>query len=138
AAMVVTAQRTPRDRNAANGGDPTASSFATASQNAARRLAPDQAGDLAAIGALGTGIMPVTGGISVLGLGASQNSITLNGVAFAASDIPRDAATRVRVTTSSYDPSIGWFSGARTQVDLVPGDLFTTRTAHLTADAPAV
>ena len=73
----------------------------------------------------------------MLGLGNAQNSTTLNGLAFGAIDIPRDAATRVRVTSSSYDPTIGWFSGARTQVDLVPGDLFTSRTTHWTLDAPA-
>ncbi|HVT40822.1 MAG TPA: hypothetical protein VHE78_17415, partial [Gemmatimonadaceae bacterium] len=56
---------------------------------------------------------------------------------FGAADVPRDAFTRVRVTSSSYDPSIGWFSGARTQVDLVPGGLFTQRTGHATVDFPA-
>lgn len=136
-AVVVTAQRADRARDAALRTDVGASEVTTVPQNAARRLSPDQAGDLSAIAALGTGITPVAGGISVLGLGAGQNAVTLNGLAFGSSDVPRDAATRVRVTSSSYDPSIGWFSGARTQVDLLPGDLFTTRNGHLTVDAPA-
>ena len=136
-AVVVSAQRTQRDREA-RGQDPGSNEFSQFTPNANRRLDPDLAGDLASIAALGTGIMPVNGGISVLGLGAAQNSTTLNGMAFGATDVPRDAATRVRVTSSSYDPSIGWFSGARTQVDLVPGDLFTNRSGHLTFDAPAV
>jgi hypothetical protein len=134
--VVSTAKQPKPDRNTSNLADVGAAESNTVPQNAARRLPPDLAGDLAAIAAMTPGVMPTPGGISVLGLGPGQNSITLNGVAFAATDIPRDAATRVRVTTSSYDPSIGWFSGARTQVDLIPGDLFTTRSTHWTLDAP--
>jgi hypothetical protein len=107
-------------------------------QNAARRLGPDLAGDLAAIAAMIPGVALTPGGISVLGLPSSQNSITLGGLAFAGADVPRDAAMRIRVQTSSYDPSNGWFSGAQTAVDLAVGDQFTSRTTHLTADAPAL
>lgn len=111
---------------------------ATAPQNAARRLGPDLAGDLTAIAAMLPGVALTPGGISVLGLGSGQNAVTLNGLAFAGADIPRDAATRVRVQTSSYDPANGWFSGAQTAVDLTIGDQFTTRTTHWTVDAPAL
>jgi hypothetical protein len=110
----------------------------TIAQNAARRLAPDQAGDLTAIAAMLPGVALTPNGISVAGLAPSQNSITLGGLAFSGSDVPRDAVTRVRVQMSSYDPSIGWFSGAQTAADLVIGDQFTSRTGHLTADAPVL
>jgi hypothetical protein len=114
------------------------SESATVPQNAARRLGPDLAGDLTAIAGMLPGVALTPGGISVLGLPSSQNAITLGGLAFAGSDVPRDAATRVRVQTSSYDPSNGWFSGAQTAVDLNIGDQFTSRTTHLTVDAPAL
>ena len=55
----------------------------------------------------------------------------MGGLAFAGADIPRDAVTRVRVQTSTYDPSNGWFSGAQTAVDLNVGDQFTSRTIAL-------
>ncbi|MHB1861876.1 MAG: TonB-dependent receptor [Gemmatimonadaceae bacterium] len=100
-------------------------------------LPPDLAGDLASIASTIPGVMPTSGGISVLGLGPGQNSTTLNGMAFAGADIPRDANTRVRVSASSYDPSQGWFSGARTNVELAPGNIFSSRRSHLTLDAPA-
>jgi Carboxypeptidase regulatory-like domain len=114
------------------------SESATVPQNAARRLGPDLAGDLTAIAGMLPGVALTASGISVLGLPSSQNAITLGGLAFAGSDVPRDAATRIRVQTSSYDPSNGWFSGAQTAVDLNVGDQFTSRTTHLTADAPAL
>jgi hypothetical protein len=114
------------------------SESSTVPQNAARRLGPDLAGDLTAIAGMLPGVALTPGGISVLGLPPSQNAITLGGLAFAGADVPRDAATRVRVQTSSYDPANGWFSGAQTAVDLTPGDQFTSRTTHLTADAPAL
>ena len=107
-------------------------------QNAARRLGPDLAGDLSAIAAMLPGVALTPTGISVLGLASSQNAVTLGGLAFAGADIPRDAATRVRVQTSSYDPSNGWFSGAQTAVDLNVGDQFTSRTSHLTFDTPTL
>lgn len=111
---------------------------ATVPQNAARRIGPDVAGDLASIAATMPGVALTSGGISVLGLASTQNAITLGGLAFAGADIPRDASTRVRVQTSSYDPSNGWFSGAQTAVDLNVGGQFTSRTTHWTADAPAL
>jgi hypothetical protein len=138
-APVVTQARRPvpdRDPSSYGAGGSEASTIA---QNAARRLAPDQAGDLNAIAAMLPGVTQVAGGgISVLGLGPGQNSVTMNGLAFSGTDIPRDATTRVRVLASTYDPSNGWFSGAQTAVDLVLGGQFTSRTSHLTVDAPAM
>ena len=137
-APVVTQARRPmpdRDPTSFGAGGVDA---ATVAQNAARRLPPDQAGDLNAIAAMLPGVTPVSGGgISVLGLGPGQNSVTMNGLAFSGTDIPRDATTRVRVLTSTYDPANGWFSGAQTTVDLVLGGQFTSRTSHLTLDSPA-
>jgi hypothetical protein len=137
--VVTQARRSVPDRDpasyAAGGMEPT-----TFVQNTARRVAPDQAGDLSAIAAMlpGVALAPGGGGISVFGLPPGQNSVTMNGLAFAGSDVPRDAATRLRVLASTYDPSNGWFSGAQTAVDLVVGGQFTQRSAHVTLDAPSL
>ena len=137
AAVVTQAQRPvpDRDPSAFNAG---ANESSTIPINAARRLPPDQAGDLAAIASMLPGVTPTSGGISVLGLAPGQNQITLNGMAFAGADIPRDALTRLRVQVSSYDPANGWFSGAQTAVDLALGSQFTTTTFRVTGDAPAL
>jgi hypothetical protein len=42
------------------------------------------------------------------------------------------------VRTSSYDPAVGWFGGAQIAVELSRGFAFSNRTAHVTADAPAL
>jgi Carboxypeptidase regulatory-like domain len=135
--VVTQARRVVPDRDAASygAGGTEATTFV---QNTARRLAPDQAGDITAIAAMLPGVALAQGGISVAGLPPSQNSVTMNGLAFAGTDVPRDAATRLRVLASTYDPSNGWFSGAQTALDLVVGGQFTQRTAHLTLDAPSL
>lgn len=135
--VVTQARRVVPDRDPASygAGGTEATTFV---QNTARRLAPDQAGDLTAIAAMMPGVALAQGGISVFGLPPGQNSVTMNGLAFAGSDVPRDAATRLRVLASTYDPSNGWFSGAQTAVDLVVGGQFTQRSAHVTLDAPSL
>jgi hypothetical protein len=100
-------------------------------------VSPDQAGDLAAIGATIPGVASTPSGLSVGGLGG-QNSTTINGMAFAGTDIPRDAQTTVRVSSSTYDPARGWFGGLNENVELSSGSLFATRRAHVTLDAPAL
>src|SRR5438445_1513816 len=124
APVVTQAKRNAPDRDPASYGA-GGSESSVFIQNAARRLAPDQAGDLTAIAAMLPGVSLTNGGISVLGLGPGQNTITLNGLTFAGADVPRDASTRVRVLASTYDPSNGWFSGAQTAVDLVLGNQFS-------------
>ncbi|MGI8764927.1 MAG: carboxypeptidase-like regulatory domain-containing protein [Gemmatimonadaceae bacterium] len=99
---------------------------------------PDQAGDIAAIAGTIPGVAVTPGGVSVGGLSSAQNSTTLNGMAFPGGDVPRDASTRVRVSSSTYDPARGWFSGLQQNVELSQGNLFSFRRAHLTVDAPAL
>jgi hypothetical protein len=101
-----------------------------------RRIAPDLAGDLTALTALVPGVMSTPAGNSVLGLSPSQNSVTMNGMAFGGSQIPRDVRMRVNVSASNYDPANGWFSGARTNVYVASSELFSLATAHLTGDLP--
>lgn len=99
-------------------------------------IIPEQLGDIAAIAATGSGINPVTGGYSALGLSPGQNSATLNGMAFSGAALPRDAPVRTRVATTAYDPARGWFSGANASIDVIAGGLYAFRNAHATLDAP--
>lgn len=98
---------------------------------------PELNGNIAAMSAMIPGVTPVGDGIAVLGLGPSQNQVTLNGMAFGGSAVPRAAPTRVRLSTSVYDPAQGWFGGASSNVELGGGGVFTLRSATATADAPA-
>ncbi|MEO7041061.1 MAG: carboxypeptidase-like regulatory domain-containing protein, partial [Gemmatimonadaceae bacterium] len=96
---------------------------------------PDQAGNLAAIGATIAGIAMTPGGLSVGGL-RGQNSTTLNGMAFSGADIPRAAQTDIRVSRSTYDPALGWFGGLNQAVYLSEGNIFSSRKVDLTIDTP--
>ena len=104
----------------------------------------DALGDLAAMAATLPGVTLIPGaegeasGFSVLGLGADQNNITLNGLNFSGTDLPRDATTQTRVTTSSYDPSRGGFSGAQISLRTASGSNYVTRSLHQTVDAPGL
>jgi hypothetical protein len=104
----------------------------------------DVLGDLSAMAATLPGITLIPGtdggasGISVLGLGADQNNITLNRLNFSGTDLPRDATTQTRVTTSSFDPSRGGFSGAQIALRTNSGTNYRTRSLHQTVDAPTL
>jgi hypothetical protein len=135
-APVVTRAQAPRpDRNPPGGVDVGA---VEAMQGSYRRVPPDLAGDLATITGMAPGVMTTSGGISVLGLAPSQNSVTLNGMALAGATIPRGISARVRLSTATYDPANGWFSGARTNVQLGPAsEVFKRGDVAIAADAPA-
>jgi hypothetical protein len=104
----------------------------------------DVLGDLSAMAATLPGVTLIPGadggasGFSVLGLGADQNNITLNGLNFGGTDLPRDATTQTRVTTSSFDPSRGGFSGAQIALRTNSGTNYQTRSLHQTVDAPSL
>ncbi len=104
----------------------------------------DILGDLSAMAASLPGITLIPGadgaaaGFSVLGLGADQNNITLNGLNFSGTDLPRDATSQTRVTTSSFDPSRGGFSGGQISLRTNSGSNYVTRSLHQTVDAPSL
>src|ERR1044072_3684358 len=101
-------------------------------------------GDLSAMAATLPGITLMLGadggaaGFSVLGLGADQNNITLNGLNFGSTDLPRDATTQTRVTTSSFDPPRGGFSGGQIALRTNSGTNYQVRSLHTTVDAPSL
>ena len=99
-------------------------------------------GDLAAMAATLPGVSLVPGqdgdpnGFSVLGLGADQNNMTLNGMSFGGSSLPRDAAITSSLVTAPYDVSRGGFSGAQFVIRSRPGSNFSLRGMSLNVDAP--
>jgi hypothetical protein len=105
------------------------------SDGVAAAIAPGDEGNPAALAAAMPGALRTGDGFSVLGLGAGQNGTTLNGLAFDVSEVPRAAAVRARVSTSTYDPARGGFAGAQVALELAPGSIFTLGRARVTADA---
>lgn len=99
-------------------------------------LSPDLQGSIDAMAATIPGLSTIGGGVSAFGLGPDANATTLNGLAFAGTDLPRDARTATRFRTSPWDPTIGGFSGVQASVSLIPGNNVTTRRGHATLDAP--
>jgi hypothetical protein len=105
-------------------------------------LPPDLQGNLAAMAASLPGVTFLPGidgaadAFSVLGLGPDQNSTTLNGMEFGASNLPRDAAITSSLVTSPYDVSRGGFSGAQLGVRTRSGNNFFTRGMSLNLQAP--
>jgi hypothetical protein len=75
---------------------------------------------------------------SVLGLSGSQNNVTLNGLNFGGSDVPRDIIGAVRVSASTYDVSRGGFSGAQLSVTQAAGNNFVNQIVHATFDSPGL
>src|SRR5204862_42545 len=101
-----------------------------------------QQGDLNAMAGTIPGVTPITdpngdpAGFSVLGLSADQNSTTLNGANFGASNVPRDAQVVSSLVTTPYDVSRGGFSGAQFSLRSGGGSNFIRRTNTLNFDAP--
>ena len=136
-AMKVTA---PREKVARNDAPPDISGTERPVTNAA--LPPADLGDLAAMAATLPGVQLVPGengdpnGFSVLGLGADQNTTTLNGMNFGGSNLPRDAAVSSSLVTSPYDVSRGGFSGGQFSLRSRSGSNFVTRGMSMNVDAP--
>src|SRR5829696_6928771 len=105
-------------------------------------LPPELQGDLAAMAASLPGVQLIPGldgapdGFSVLGLGADQNSVTLNGMQYGANNLPRDAVVNSSLSTSPYDGSRGGFSGGNFNIRPVSGSNFRTRGTSLVINTP--
>ncbi|HEY0996639.1 MAG TPA: TonB-dependent receptor, partial [Gemmatimonadaceae bacterium] len=105
-------------------------------------LPPGALGDVAAMAASLPGVLLVpgidggAGGFSVYGLGADQNSVTLNGLPIGANGLPRDAAIGATLTTSPYDATRGGFSGGQFEIRSNPGGNYSARGLSLVVDAP--
>ncbi|MEP6622445.1 MAG: hypothetical protein ABJE47_24185 [bacterium] len=75
---------------------------------------------------------------SVLGLSGSQNNVTLNGMVYGGTDVPRDIIGAIRVNASPYDVSRGGFSGAQLSITQAAGTNYVDQLVHATLDAPAL
>ncbi len=96
-------------------------------------------GNLMAMAGTVPGVLALPdGGFSVAGLSADQNRVTINGLSFGATDIPRDAIVTTRVASTTYDVARGGFSGAQLSVSLAPGTNYHTTLAHVTFDSPSL
>jgi len=71
-------------------------------------------------------------------LAPDQNNITLNGFELRGHRPARDATTQTRVSTSSFDPSRGGFSGGQISLRTTSGNNYLMRSIRQTVDAPSL
>jgi hypothetical protein len=109
----------------------------------ATNLPAELQGNIAALAASLPGVTLIPGldgnadGFSVLGLGANQNSVILNGVQYDGQGLPRDANISTSLSTSPYDASRGGFSGGQLSVSSRGGSSnFRTRGMSLVLNSP--
>ena len=78
--------------------------------------------DLNALIAMLPGVLSVgDSGYSVLGASSTENNTTIDGMSFGGSSLPRDAVSRSKLVTSTFDVSKGQFSGAENVISLRSG-----------------
>ena len=138
AAVRVTGRRVKPTRNGDYGAAPATGAMEQTVDGVNGAVTPDLAGNIAAAAATISTLLLTPNGVSAVGVAAQHNSTTLNGMAFPGADVPRDALVTVRVRTSVYDPSEGWFGGVQQAVALASGIPLIMRHAHLTLDAAAL
>jgi len=108
----------------------------------AGNLPPELQGDIAAMAASLPGVTLIPGldgqadGFSVLGLGADQNTVTLNGMQIGGNNLPRDAQIQSSLSTSPYDGSRGGFSGGNFNIRPGSGSNYRTRGMSLVLNTP--
>ena len=94
-------------------------------------LSPGEEGNVTAMAASVPGLINVGTGISSFGLSPEQNSVTLNGLVQNGLTLPRELRTATRVSTTSYDPARGGFSGTLLAVEMTPGTDYTFKRGSL-------
>lgn len=138
AAVKVQAPRVRPTRTAGTEDGKGTSGVDRTADGVAGALPPELQGNLDAMALMVPGVVVTPNGISAFGLGAESNQTSLNGLAFAGGDLPRDARTATRFQLSPWDPVYGGFSGTLVSVTLLPGDNVATRRGHVTLDDPAL
>ncbi|HEY4215599.1 MAG TPA: carboxypeptidase-like regulatory domain-containing protein [Gemmatimonadaceae bacterium] len=99
----------------------------------ATAVAPDQAGNLAAMAAAEAGFQIIPGldgaadAFSAFGLSGDQNNTTFNGLGSGVSDLPPDILVTTSIRPYPFDVSIGGFSGAQVSIQTIPGTNFSRR-----------
>jgi hypothetical protein len=137
AAVNVTAQKPVRTTNNVNPYNAEPGAAEKWADGVDGQLPPSMAGDLNALAGTMPGITLGPQGLSMLGAGSESNLTTLNGMALAATSLPRAARTETRVTGATFDPTRGGFAGANIDVRLSAGSRqYQQRSAFFTIDAP--
>jgi hypothetical protein len=96
-------------------------------------VAPDEAGNLAAMASTQPGIQRIPGMdggadmFSALGLSGDQNNTTFNGLGSGVGSLPPDAQVRITFSQFPVDVARGGFSGAQINVVSIPGSNFSFR-----------
>ncbi|MBL0938610.1 MAG: carboxypeptidase regulatory-like domain-containing protein [Gemmatimonadaceae bacterium] len=104
-------------------------------------VAPDAAGNLAAMAAATPGVQLIPGvdgnpdRFSMFGLDGSQNNSSLNGQQAGLSSIPRDAAVSSQLR-AGYDVANGGFSGAQVAINTQSGNNYYSRTVSGVFNTP--
>jgi hypothetical protein len=99
-------------------------------------------GNLAAMASQLPGVSMVTDadgnsiGVSVLGLGHEQNTVTIDGVQQEMNEVPTEGMPAATITKTTSDPSRGGFSGAAVEVRSRPGSWQVARSLGLIVDEP--
>ena len=106
----------------------------TSQLDIASGLSGDLTGSIAAALALVPGVALVSfesgsSSVSILGLPAEQNAVTLNGMLAGVGDVPREGFVP-KVVLSSYDPSQGGFTGLQVRLTLPSGEWSPTRSVR--------
>jgi Carboxypeptidase regulatory-like domain len=131
----ITGEKPERADNSINPSEPETGSSEKWRDGVNGQISPTVAGDLNAIAGTMSNITMAGGSPAVLGSAAESNLNTLNGMGFAAGAIPRAAHTETRVTTATFDPTRGGFTGANVDVQLGAGDReYQRRNAFLALD----
>lgn len=107
-APVVATERRP-ERQSAPPHSPGGNEATTLSWSAG--TVPIDLGDLAGQAGLQPGVRSTDGGVSFFGQDPSQTRVTLDGAPFGALQVPAEALAAVSVASSTYDVSVGQFSG---------------------------
>ena len=135
-AVTVTAER-PMPERSPNVLDPGVGAIERPALGVSASTMPEQRGDLQALAGTVPGVTLSPLGVSVLGIGG-QSSTTMNGLSFQGASVPRDIRFTTRVSSSTYDPSRGWFGGAETSVQIEPGSMLRYMRASATFDNRAL
>ncbi len=99
------------------------------------RLSPAYAQDMNRLLEAATAGRLLDDGISFLGQDPSQNKYTFNGIEYSGTMLPM-RGTRLSVTTASFDPSKGGFSGGLISVNTQSGSIYAIRQMSLSYDGP--
>ena len=137
--VVVRAAKPERAENRVSPYEPEVGSPEKWNEGVAGSITPSDVGNLNAIAGTMSNVTMMGGTPSVLGSAAESNLTTLNGMGMAAGSIPRAAQTQTRVTSASFDPTRGGFSGVNIDVQFSPGNrFFQRRQAFFTASPSAL